>query len=178
MTTLSARCNQAVATAEGCFEAVAGFGLADGKFPVTNNTVHEKTLPPGCSYSVSATSGVSAYFNGHGTADSVKCGAPTQLTGMRTSPVGVTLNVTLDTVKGSATIEVSGPAGGWFGVGLNATRMSDKPYTLVFNSSGVHERHLGTCGSEACHCAGNVLETTATVISNTVDQATQRRTVT
>ena len=55
---------------------------------------------------------------------------------------------------GNATITLSGPAGGWFGVGLGAQNMADSPYTFIVNASGVSEQKIGTCGSEAEHCAG------------------------
>jgi len=30
--------------------------------------------------------------------------------------------------------------------------MEDQPYAWIVNSSGVSERKLGTCGTEASHC--------------------------
>jgi len=56
----------------------------------------------------------------------------------------------------------------WFGIGFNAQIMSDSPYTLVVNASGVIEQKLGTCGSEAEHCPGDQLASMVKVISNTV----------
>jgi hypothetical protein len=46
--------------------------------------------------------------------------------------------------------------------------MANSPYTLIVNSSGVNERKLGTCGSEAEHCPGTPLATSIKVMSNTV----------
>jgi hypothetical protein len=69
--------------------------------------------------------------------------------------------------EGVATITVSGPASGWFGVGFDAKVMSDSPYTLVVNASGVIEQKIGTCGSEAEHCAGTQLKSSVKVLSNT-----------
>lgn len=67
------------------------------------------------------------------------------------------------------TITASGPADTWFGIGLNAKLMSDQPYTIILNGSGfVFERQIGTCGSEAEHCPGDVLSTSVKMISNTV----------
>ena len=48
------------------------------------------------------------------------------------------------TSSGVATITLSGPASGWFAVGLDAKLMHDNPYTLVVNDKGVTERKLGT----------------------------------
>eukprot|EP01044_Picomonas_judraskeda_P015568 COSAG03_NODE_2629_length_2580_cov_9.033857_3_plen_193_part_01 len=46
--------------------------------------------------------------------------------------------------------------------------MANQPYTLIVNSSGVSERKLGTCGSEAEHCPGTPLAPTLKLVSNTV----------
>jgi len=46
--------------------------------------------------------------------------------------------------------------------------MVDQPYTIVANSTGVHERKLGTCGTEADHCSGTPIATSVTVVSSTV----------
>jgi hypothetical protein len=79
---------------------------------------------------------------------------------------------------GLATITLSGSSSVWFGVGFDATVMSDSPYTLIVNESGVMEQHLGTCGSEAEHCPGNTLAPTVTVLSNTVIDGTRTVVVT
>lgn len=70
--------------------------------------------------------------------------------------------------NGVVTITASGPADAWFGVGFDAQQMSDKPYALIVNSSGVIEQKIGTCGSEADHCPGTQLQSTIKVVSNTV----------
>jgi len=70
--------------------------------------------------------------------------------------------------SGTATITISGPADVWFGVGLNAQKMSDSPYVIYANSSGAFEQQIGTCGSEAEHCPGNPLAPSITLESNSV----------
>ena len=70
---------------------------------------------------------------------------------------------------GNATITLTGPADVWFGVGFDALQMHDQPYTLIVNSSGVMERKLGTCGSEADHCPGTLLTPSITLVSNSVE---------
>lgn len=70
--------------------------------------------------------------------------------------------------EGLVTITASGPASVWFGIGFNASVMSDSPYTLVVNASGVIEQKIGTCGSEAEHCPGDQLAASVKVVSNTV----------
>jgi hypothetical protein len=69
---------------------------------------------------------------------------------------------------GEATITISGPADKWFAVGWNAVVMSDSPYTIVVNSTSVTERKLGTCGSEAEHCPGDLLAPSVKVESTSV----------
>jgi hypothetical protein len=70
--------------------------------------------------------------------------------------------------RGLVNITISGPSNVWFGVGFNARAMEDSPYTLVVNSSGVIEQKIGTCGSEAEHCPGTLLNKTIKLLSNTV----------
>lgn len=70
--------------------------------------------------------------------------------------------------NGSVRITLSGPAGAWFGAGFNASAMADSPYTLVANDAGVTERKIGTCGSEAEHCPGDLLSPSLKVLSNSV----------
>eukprot|EP00927_Polykrikos_kofoidii_P055043 TRINITY_DN49359_c0_g1_i1.p1 TRINITY_DN49359_c0_g1~~TRINITY_DN49359_c0_g1_i1.p1 ORF type:complete len:937 (-),score=98.26 TRINITY_DN49359_c0_g1_i1:92-2509(-) len=69
---------------------------------------------------------------------------------------------------GMARITLSGPASVWFGVGLGALRMCDEPYALIVNDTGVTEQKLGTCGDEGCHCGGDRLAQSVTMVSNTV----------
>jgi len=77
--------------------------------------------------------------------------------------------------SGEVNITISGPSTGWTGVGFNAGLMSDSPYTIVANSTHVWEQQIGTCGSEAEHCPGNVLKNSLTVVSSTT--VAGRRTV-
>merc|ERR1712176_1503082 len=62
----------------------------------------------------------------------------------------------------------SGPADVWFGIGFNASLMSDSPYTLVINASGVIEQKIGTCGDEGEHCPGDQLTPSVKILSNNV----------
>eukprot|EP00658_Telonema_sp_P-2_P011110 TRINITY_DN14225_c0_g1_i3.p1 TRINITY_DN14225_c0_g1~~TRINITY_DN14225_c0_g1_i3.p1 ORF type:complete len:942 (-),score=213.51 TRINITY_DN14225_c0_g1_i3:82-2907(-) len=78
----------------------------------------------------------------------------------------ISSKATTDT--GTATITLTGPSDVWFGVGLAAQNMADAPYTLIVNSTGVTERQIGTCGSEAEHCPGDQLANSLTLVSNTV----------
>jgi hypothetical protein len=71
---------------------------------------------------------------------------------------------------GRATLTMTGPATKWFAVGINATNslMTDAPYTIIVNDTGVAEQKIGTCGEEAEHCAGRPLETTLVVLFHSV----------
>jgi hypothetical protein len=46
--------------------------------------------------------------------------------------------------------------------------MADSPYTIVVNSTNVWEQKIGTCGSEAEHCPGDQLDSSLTIVSNSV----------
>ena len=78
-------------------------------------------------------------------------------------------DVSLKSSNSEVEITMSGPAAAWFGVGFNAVTMANQPYTLTVNDTGVTERKIGTCGSEAEHCPGTVLATSIKLVSNTVN---------
>jgi hypothetical protein len=66
---------------------------------------------------------------------------------------------------GRATITLAGPAGVWFGVGLNSPNydMADLPYSLIVDGTGnVSERKLGK------HAPGTLLKQSITVVSSSV----------
>ena len=90
------------------------------------------------------------------------CGAETKFSG------AIPGDISSKVSGGEATITLSGPAEGWFAVGFNAQVMSDSPYTLMANSTDVWEQHLGTCGSEAEHCPGDLLASSIKVVSKSV----------
>ena len=60
-------------------------------------------------------------------------------------------------------IQLSGPASAWFGAGFGASSMSDQPWTVIVNSTGVFEYKLGV------HQSGTLLAPTVTVVSSTTD---------
>ena len=90
------------------------------------------------------------------------CGAQTKWAG------AIPGDVSVKSAVGDVTITLTGPADAWFGVGFNAVTMANSPYTLVVNSTGVSERKIGTCGSEAEHCPGTPLATSIKTLSDTV----------
>jgi hypothetical protein len=77
-------------------------------------------------------------------------------------------DISAKTTGGTATITLGGPADVWFGVGLDAKAMDNAPYTFIINASGVTERKIGTCGTEAEHCPGTLLAASVKLVSNTV----------
>jgi len=74
---------------------------------------------------------------------------------------------------GNVTMTITGPANVWFGVGFNAQRMADEPWTLICNGTNVFENQIGTCGEEGQHCPGNTLAPSVQVVSNTVSGNTR-----
>ena len=90
------------------------------------------------------------------------CGTQTKWTGAIPGDVSVKAD------SGVVTVTITGPSTAWFGVGFNAVTMANAPYTITVNSTGVTERKIGTCGSEAEHCPGTVLASSIKVVSNTV----------
>ena len=127
-------CSNAIKTAGECFEAVSKtFKSAKA----TNTTVSDAGQPGGCS-AVSSTDGkgIKALFNN--AASTVECGSgATIFTGMANdTAIGVTLSLELDVATGTATITLTGPSGVWFGVGFNASAMSEGPWAVVVNGGG------------------------------------------
>eukprot|EP00939_MAST-03C_sp_MAST-3C-sp1_P001438 g1438.t1 len=159
----SGTCRTIVADAVSCFNAVVEMNVNATKW--SNRTVDDATMPSGCLVITHASGEASAIFN---TASSdVVCPVETARSGGVASPtVGVSLS--LD-IKSDVTIEISGPVDAWFGVGFNAQKMADMPYTLIVNSTNVVEQKIGTCGSEADHCPGTQLASTVQIVSNTVE---------
>jgi len=75
----------------------------------------------------------------------------------------VQLQLDLDGKTETATLNISGPAFKWFGVGFGAPNlaMSDRPYAVIVHGTlNVVERQLGN------HVQGQILSNSITVISN------------
>jgi len=157
----SGSCKQGFRSAVGCHDAIASLAL--NATTISNKTAEDSTQPDGCLFVRESDGSATALYNtggsGHCTAGAVTAA---QMTSAKTS---VTVGVSLGK---EATITLTGPEGKWFAVGFEASAMEDQPYTLVANSSGMHERKLGTCGTEADHCPGTVLSPSITLVSNSV----------
>jgi hypothetical protein len=152
-----------VQSATDCFDAIATIGI--NAKTVKNSTVSDASVPFGCSVTTVADGSAVATFN---TLGDKKCAASTIKAGSVKTSIGVTVAISLDNSSSSATITMSGPSTAWFAVGLNAVVMSNSPYTLVANDTGVFEQKLGTCGSEAEHCPGDLLKPSVKLVSNSV----------
>ncbi|KAK3083427.1 hypothetical protein FSP39_022315 [Pinctada imbricata] len=143
------------------YAAVASQGIKVDKN--VSLTSASEGVPTGCSLQQDETGKWSAIFNKF--KSSKQCSVSNVRSGKLSFDIGVTAKVELNS---EATITLSGPANVWFGVGFNAANMADSPYTIIVNSTGVYERQIGTCGSEAEHCPGDALNKSVTLVSNTV----------
>jgi len=62
--------------------------------------------------------------------------------------LGSLVNFSLTHNGTSANITMTGPDGVWYGVGFDATRMSDLPYAIIVDGSGnAQERKLANHGT-------------------------------
>jgi len=157
--------------AENCYNAIALLGFNVTK--LTNATASEKDAPHGCVLVRNADGSGEALYNtgGNTSSDAEGCASSIVKVAQSGSPstkVNVAVELNGAAAAGVATITLSGPASGWFAVGLDAKLMHDNPYTLVVNDKGVTERKLGTCGTEADHCAGTLLNASITLVSSAV----------
>jgi hypothetical protein len=158
-------CERSFQHAQECFDAVAALGFNASK--VTNDTAKHQDLPHGCLFVEGNDGSAEALYNEAG---SGKCAASSLVKAQSTSARNkVTFGLSLDAKTKVATITIKGPSTGYIAVGLDAQAMADQPYTIIVNSTGALEHKLGTCGTEADHCAGTLLATSVKVISNTVE---------
>ena len=84
---------------------------------------------------------------------------------LTSSTTEVDMKLSLTSKNDQAMINITGPDGKWFGVGLGAKTftMSDQPYTIMVDGSGkVSELKLGD------HSGGQTLAKSVTVVSNKV----------
>ena len=158
-----ATCNSNnVASDVECFNSVSNLGIKAGK----NVTVSSQTnsVPQGCTAQMSSDGTWTVTYNRF--QSSAQCSTSPARSGTAVFSIGVKASVSLSST--SAMITLSGPSDVWFGAGFNASQMSDSPYTIIVNSTGVYERQIGTCGSEAEHCPGDALDPSVKVVSSKV----------
>jgi hypothetical protein len=122
----------------------------------------------------------SSYTSPHLQISGVECGGGGNgvVTGeISATESAVSLLFSSDANNKNVTMTLSGPSGAWFGVGLNASSMMDRPYALIVDGSGgVSERRLGMAGSQNGHDAGKALVNSVHVLRMSVQG--NRRTVT
>ena len=163
--------NAAVATSAGCHAAAVAelgtWGIALGN--ITVRTGSDASMPAGCSVTVQTAGSLrpqaaTAFFNTATADTAAACGStkPLKMFGAvkgnrPAQPVGVWVSANATHLEITAT----GPSRVWFGVGLNATVMGAKPWTLVVDGTGaVSEHQLGN------HIAGTVLPKSVTVVES------------
>jgi len=156
-------CTSVIATAGECFEAAALTFLAVSKKYLINSTGSDLSKPSGCSATTDAvdTNTIHVYFNKASPKSPSECGGnATLMAGMTSSLVKVA--VELDVAKQIATINLTGPAPVWFGVGFNGSAMKDGSWAIIVDGLGkVTERKL------ADQSPGTELSRSVTVVSTT-----------
>ena len=154
-------CKTVPTDANTCFSAVAQTGITVAKNDTLSSPSND--VPMGCTVQKSLDGKWIATFNKfHSTK---QCSTSNTRMGSHTFSIGVTIKIEIGSM---VKITATGPPDAWFGVGFNATHMADSPYALIMNSTGVFERQIGTCGSEAEHCPGDALAKSVTLVSNSV----------
>ena len=160
---------KAIETAELCWAAVRnyiGYGT-----PFATATGSAAAQPDGCSIGYDATTaGPRAYFGTAATAaaSGAACGANAATLEGQVRDL-VALRVVLDAKNDLVTLNLTGPADAWFGVGFNASAMKDAPWAVIVEapaSAGgaptVSERKL------AAQSPGSKLVSSITVVSTSV----------
>ena len=112
-----------IATAAECFQAATKL-LPNTT--LTTTTVSNASLPTGCSVERDATGKIAATFNKLSGGSSVCGGSGSSVSGTASSLVQ--LHLSLDKTQDEVHITMVGPSAVWFGVGFNASEMSDSPW--------------------------------------------------
>jgi hypothetical protein len=162
---LSGPCTNPITTADAC-KAAAAATLNNGDDMYSNFTFQTGTWlnnAPGCIVYANPndTSVADVFFNTLLNSTVPCADKATQMTG--TTKGLITTKITLDSTQDQVTIELTGPDGVWFGVGFDAGKMLDAPWTVLVDGAGkVEEMKL------ADHAAGAVLAPSVIVVSSTV----------
>jgi len=131
-------------------------------------SVHDLTWPPGCTmWPKPGTSTYTAIYNS--APSGLPCGNETRVSLTGSTKLGPQVSLSLDHDTMTATLTMTGPADVWFGVGFDASAMSDEPYAIIVDGRGaVTERKLGK------HAPGTLLDPSVKVVSNTVVDGRRR----
>ena len=155
-----------IQTAAECFQAVEKL-LPN--VTTTTTTVSNGSVPTGCSIEREASGAIDAVFNKDASATATCGGSSASVSG--TTKSLVQLHLSLEKASDEVRITMVGPSAVWYGVGFNASEMSDEPWAIIVDGSGaVTERKL------LDQKAGTLLKTSVKVLSNTVSDGV--RTVT
>eukprot|EP00117_Sycon_ciliatum_P044302 scpid42913/ scgid31984/ len=158
---ITGTCSDPVSTPDECFTAAKALGLAPA---MSAHTINNGTSPSGC-FVLAGPRGYDVFFNAFSNS-TMLCGdnSGEAVRAVGSQSAEVDLHVDLDGKADKATITITGPSVGWFGVGFGATAMKDAPYAIIVNGDGtVEERKL------ANHDPGRVLSPPSiTIVSNTV----------
>ena len=160
------QCKTAVAHPTDCFNA------AKKVDPTASNanqqTVDSKDYPSGCSLVHYKNGSSSIVYNTYMHGPDCGVGGDQWWGSSESTTTNVAFELFLDSNvgdNGEVTINMTGPEGKWFGVGLGATTftMSDTPYAIIVDGTGaVTERKLGN------HDGGKLLDSSIQVVSNRV----------
>jgi hypothetical protein len=138
-----------------CFNSVKKLGLLN--ITIITHNVSSTAIPTGCSAILNDDT-LLIYYNNKD--NDIPCGQ--NLTAI-TGTVQSLLNLSMSINKTGISITITGPSGVWFGVGFNATTMSDHPWTIIIDGRGnISEYRLGN------HQPGTLLNRSVSVINNTV----------
>jgi hypothetical protein len=162
-----------------CFAAAARWA---GSSPAME-TVSDPALPAGCSINLGKKLSRYRIVWNDDASSVAPCGggdgAITRLAGASAKNMATNVTLAVDLALGGnsssvATLTLTGPADVWFGVGLNASTMSDQPYALIVagGTGSVTERRLVDEGPGT-----ELSPASAAVVSNDVDAKTNTRTV-
>jgi hypothetical protein len=151
-----------IQTAPECFQAVAK--LLPNATTTTSTVDSNSSLPAGCSIERAASGTIDITFNKvrAGVTSSATCGGTSSVVS-GTAKSLVQLHVSMDKSAEEVHITMSGPSAVWYGVGFNASEMSDAPWAIIVDGHGaVTERKL------VDQKAGTLLKTTVKVLSSKV----------
>lgn len=172
VSTTTCDASRAIKTLAECTAALGGMATV-----LDAITTHDPHRPAGCLATPGAHPGSAhAVFNDAPTSKST-CDRAGGVVGSSSAATALQGRVNIEGLAGRAVtltishdghatahITMSGPADVWFGAGLHAMAMSDKPYAIIIDGKGkVSERRLGS------HAPGSVLASSVTLVSSHVE---------
>ena len=156
-------CNTIVEQPTECHDAAVELDPSLGKVDLI--TVDNASYPSGCSFVKYQNGSSAVLLNKNGEGAQCGNGASKWSGSSNSDTTKVQFSLYLDQNVDMATMNISGPDGKWFGVGLGAKTftMSDEPYAVIVDGSGVvKEMKLGD------HDPGSQLSPSVHVVSNHV----------